>query len=138
ANVQPAFDVHANVQGRDLGGVAAAVQKIVAEYRGKLPPGHAIAVRGQVESMNSAFVRLGLGLIFAVALVYLLMVVNFQLWLDPFIIITALPAGFAGIVWMLFVAHSTFSVPALIGPIMSVPVPTPHPILLFTLSHPQL
>src|SRR5206468_2677720 len=83
----------------------AAVQKIVAEYRGKLPPGHRIAVRGQVESMNSAFFRLGLGLIFAVLLVYLLMVVNFQSWLDPFIIMTALPAGFAGIVWMLFVTH---------------------------------
>ena len=138
ANVQPAFDVHANVQGRDLGGVAAAVQKIVAEYRGKLPPGHAIAVRGQVESMNSAFVRLGLGLIFAVALVYLLMVVNFQSWLDPFIIITALPAGFAGIVWMLFVTHTTFSVPALMGAIMSVGVATANSILMVTFANDQM
>jgi len=138
ANVQPAFDVHANVQGRDLGGVAAAVQKIVAEYRGKLPPGHAIAVRGQVESMNSAFVRLGLGLIFAVALVYLLMVVNFQSWLDPFIIITAVPAGFAGIVWMLFVTHTTFSVPALMGAIMSVGVATANSILMVTFANDQM
>src|SRR5439155_15210287 len=94
SNVQPVFDIYANVQDRDLGSVASAVQTIAAELRATLPPGHTIAVRGQVESMNSAFLRLGLGLIFAVVLVYLLMVVNFQSWLDPFIIITALPAGF--------------------------------------------
>ena len=135
SNVQPVFDVYADVQGRDLGGVAAEVQKIVAEVRGKLPPGHRIAVRGQVESMNSAFVRLGFGLIFAVLLVYLLMVVNFQSWLDPFIIITALPAGFAGIVWMLFVTHTTFSVPALMGAIMSVGVATANSILMVTFAN---
>ncbi len=135
SNVQPVFDVYADVQGRDLGSVAAEVQKIVAEYRGKLPPGHRIAVRGQVESMNSAFFRLGLGLIFAVLLVYLLMVVNFQSWLDPFIIITALPAGFAGIVWMLFVTHTTFSVPALMGAIMSVGVATANSILMVTFAN---
>ena len=135
SNVQPVFDVYADVQGRDLGSVAAEVQTIVAEYRGKLPPGHRIAVRGQVESMNSAFFRLGLGLIFAVLLVYLLMVVNFQSWLDPFIIITALPAGFAGIVWMLFVTHTTFSVPALMGAIMSVGVATANSILMVTFAN---
>jgi CzcA family heavy metal efflux pump len=135
SNVQPVFDVYADVQGRDLGSVAAEVQKIVAEQRAKLPPGHRIAVRGQVESMNSAFVRLGLGLIFAVLLVYLLMVVNFQSWLDPFIIITALPAGFAGIVWMLFVTHTTFSVPALMGAIMSVGVATANSILMVTFAN---
>jgi multidrug efflux pump subunit AcrB len=117
SNVQPVFDVYANVQDRDLGTVAAGVQRIVADLRPKLPPGHTIAVRGQVESMNSAFLRLGLGLIFAVLLVYMLMVVNFQSWLDPFIIITALPAGLCGIVWMLFATHTTFSVPALMGAI---------------------
>src|SRR5256885_7080840 len=138
SNVQPVFDVYADVQGRDLGSVAAEVQKIVAEYRGKLPPGHRIAVRGQVESMNSAFLRLGLGLIFAVLLVYLLMVVNFQSWLDPFIIITALPAGFAGIVWMLFVTHTTFSVPALMGAIMSVGVATANSILVVTFANDQM
>src|SRR6058998_1795687 len=138
SNVQPVFDVYADVQGRDLGSVAAEVQKIVAEYRGKLPPGHRIAVRGQVESMNSAFFRLGLGLIFAVLLVYLLMVVNFQSWLDPFIIITALPAGFAGIVWMLFVTHTTFSVPALMGAIMSVGVATANSILMVTFANDQM
>ncbi len=135
SNVQPVFDIYADVQGRDLGSVAAEVQKIVAEARGTLPPGHSIAVRGQVESMNSAFVRLGLGLIFAVLLVYLLMVVNFQSWLDPFIIITALPAGFAGIVWMLFATHTTFSVPALMGAIMSVGVATANSILMVTFAN---
>jgi multidrug efflux pump subunit AcrB len=118
--------------------VAAAVEKIVAELRPTLPPGHTIAVRGQVESMNSAFLRLGLGLIFAVALVYLLMVVNFQSWLDPFIIITALPGGFCGIVWMLFVTHTTFSVPALMGAIMSVGVATANSILMVSFANDQM
>src|SRR3989441_5794250 len=138
SNVQPVFDIYANVQDRDLGSVATAVQKIAAELRPKLPPGHTIAVRGQVESMNSAFFRLGLGLIFAVVLVYLLMVVNFQSWLDPFIIITALPAGFFGIVWMLFVTHTTFSVPALMGAIMSVGVATANSILMVTFANDQM
>jgi len=138
SNVQPVFDVYANVQDRDLGSVAAGVQKIVAELRPKLPPGHTISVRGQVESMNSAFLRLGLGLIFAVLLVYMLMVVNFQSWLDPFIIITALPAGFCGIVWMLFVTHTTFSVPALMGAIMSVGVATANSILVVTFANDQM
>jgi len=138
SNVQPVFDVYADVQGRDLGSVAAEVQKILTEYRGKLPPGHSIALRGQVQSMNSAFLRLGFGLIFAVLLVYLLMVVNFQSWLDPFIIITALPAGFAGIVWMLFVTHTTFSVPALMGAIMSVGVATANSILMVTFANDQM
>ena len=138
SNVQPVFDVYANVQDSDLGSVAAAVQQIAAELRPKLPPGHTIAVRGQVESMNSAFLRLGLGLIFAVLLVYLLMVVNFQSWLDPFIIITALPAGFCGIVWMLFVTHTTFSVPALMGAIMSVGVATANSILVVTFANDQM
>ncbi|MGH7373484.1 MAG: efflux RND transporter permease subunit, partial [Candidatus Rokuibacteriota bacterium] len=138
SNVQPVFDIYASVQDRDLGGVAAAVQRIVAELRPKLPPGHTITVRGQVESMNSAFVRLGLGLIFAVLLVYLLMVVNFQSWLDPFIIISALPVGFCGIVWILFVTHTTFSVPALMGAIMSVGVATANSILMVTFANDQM
>jgi len=138
SNVQPVFDVYANVQDRDLGSVAAAVQQIAADLRPKLPAGHTITVRGQVESMSSAFVRLGLGLIFAVALVYLLMVVNFQSWLDPFIIITALPVGLCGIVWMLFVTHTTFSVPALMGAIMSVGVATANSILIVTFANDQM
>src|SRR6266511_1702012 len=138
SNVQPVFDVYANVQDRDLGSVAAAVQQIAADLRPKLPAGHTITVRGQVESMSSAFVRLGLGLIFAVALVYLLMVVNFQSWLDSFIIITALPVGLCGIVWMLFVTHTTFSVPALMGAIMSVGVATANSILIVTFANDQM
>jgi len=138
ANVQPVFDVYANVQERDLGSVSAGVQQIVAELRSTLPPGHTIAVRGQVESMNSAFVRLGVGLVFAVLLVYLLMVVNFQSWLDPFIIISALPAAFCGIVWMLFVSHTTFSVPALMGAIMGVGVATANSILMVTFANDQM
>src|SRR3989441_12982521 len=100
----------------------------------KLPPGSQIVVRGQVESMNSAFVRLGTGLILAVMLVYLLMVVNFQSWLDPFIIITALPGAFCGIVWMLFVTQSTFTVPSLMGAIMRVGVAPAHTVLTETLA----
>jgi len=95
-------------------------------------------VRGQVESMSSAFVRLGLGLVFAVMLVYLLMVVNFQSWLDPFIIIMALPGAFCGIVWMLFVTHTTFSVPALMGAIMSVGVATANSILMVSFANAQM
>src|SRR5256884_570846 len=138
SNVQPVFDVYANVQDRDLGSVASAVQRIVAELKPKLPPGPTIRVRGQVRSVNAAFLRLGLGLIFAVLLVYMLMVVNFQSWLDPFIIITALPAGFCGIVWMLFVTHTTFSVPALMGAIMSVGVATANRILVVTFANDQM
>src|SRR5207244_11150460 len=114
-NIQPTFDVYANVQGRDLGSVAHEINHLLTEYRSKLAPGDTLTMRGQVESMESAFLRLGLGLIFAAVLVYLLMVVNFQSWLDPFIIITALPRAFVGIVWSLFLCHTTFSVPALMG-----------------------
>jgi multidrug efflux pump subunit AcrB len=138
SNVQPVFDVYADVQDRDLGSVVSAVQRIVADLRPKLPPGHTIVLRGQAQSMNSAFLRLGLGLIFAVLLVYLLMVVNFQSWLDPVIIITALPAGFCGIVWMLFITHTTFSVPALMGAIMSVGVATANSILMVTFANDQM
>jgi multidrug efflux pump subunit AcrB len=137
-DIQPTFDIFASVQGRDLGGVAAEVQKVVNEVSSQLPPGARIAVRGQVESMNTAFVRMGLGLILAVVLVYLLMVVNFQSWLDPFIIITALPGAFCGIVWMLFVTQTTFSVPALMGAIMSVGVATANSILMVTFANDRM
>ena len=108
-----------------------------AEYRAKLAPGNTITMRGQVESMESAFLRLGLGLVFAAVLVYLLMVVNFQSWLDPFIIITALPGAFVGIVWSLFLWQTTFSVPALMGAIMSIGVATANSILLVTFANEQ-
>jgi len=138
SNVQPVFDLYANVQDRDLGGVAADVERVVAEFRPKLPPGSRITVEGQAQSMNAAFFRLGVGLIFAVLLVYFLMVVNFQSWLDPFIIITALPGALCGIIWMLFVTQTTFSVPSLMGAIMSVGVATANSILMVTFANDQM
>jgi multidrug efflux pump subunit AcrB len=138
SNVQPVFDLYANVQDRDLGGVAADVERVVAEFRPKLPPGSRIAVEGQAQSMNTAFFRLGAGLIFAVLLVYFLMVVNFQSWLDPFIIITALPGALCGIIWMLFVTQTTFNVPSLMGAIMSVGVATANSILMVTFANDQM
>jgi multidrug efflux pump subunit AcrB len=137
-NVQPVFDIYANVQGADLGRVSDQVTKIVNEFRPKLPPGSTITVRGQVESMNTAFSKLGLGLIFAAALIYFLMVVNFQSWTDPFIIITALPGAFAGILWMLFLTHTTFNVESMMGAIMSVGVATANSILMVTFANEQL
>jgi CzcA family heavy metal efflux pump len=134
-NVQPVYDVYANVQGRDLGSVARDIERVLAEYRDQLAPGNTIAMRGQVESMQSAFVRLGLGILFAAVLVYLLMVVNFQSWLDPFIIITALPGALVGIVWMLILWRTTFSVPSLMGAIMAVGVATANSILLVTFAN---
>jgi multidrug efflux pump subunit AcrB len=136
-NVQPAFDVYANVQDRDLGSVAAEINRLLDEYREKLSPGNTIVMRGQVESMESAFLRLGLGLLFAAVLVYLLMVVNFQSWLDPFIIITALPGALVGIVWSLLLWRTTFSVPSLMGAIMSIGVATANSILLVTFANEQ-
>jgi multidrug efflux pump subunit AcrB len=133
-NVQPVFDVYASVQDSDLGSVASGIEKVVGKFRKQLAPGNEIVVRGQVESMQEAFQRLGMGLVFASVLVYLLMVVNFQSWKDPFIIITALPGAFVGIVWMLFLTQTTFSVPSLMGAIMSVGVATANSILLVTFA----
>lgn len=137
-NVQPVFDVYAAVQDSDLGSVAADVNRIVDEFRPKLAPGSTISVRGQVESMNEAFTRLGMGLAFAAIMVYLLMVVNFQSWRDPFIIITALPGAFVGIVFSLYLTQSTFNVPSLMGAIMSVGVATANSILLVTFAKERL
>ncbi|HEU5246796.1 MAG TPA: efflux RND transporter permease subunit, partial [Candidatus Udaeobacter sp.] len=137
-NVQPVFDIYANVQGADLGRVSDKVTKIVNEFRPKLAPGNTITVRGQVESMNTTFSKLGLGLIFAAALIYFLMVVNFQSWTDPFIIITALPGAFAGILWMLFLTHTTFNVESMMGAIMSIGVATANSILMITFANEQL
>ncbi len=136
-NVQPVYDIYANVQKRDLGGVSREIDAIVTDIRAKLPRGSAITVRGQVESMNSSFLSLGLGLVFAIVLVYCLMVVNFQSWLDPFIIITALPGALSGILWMLFVTQTTLSVPSLMGAIMSIGVATANSILLVTFANEQ-
>jgi len=135
SNVQPTFNVRADVQDTDLGSVSKAVDRILGEQRAKLPPGVSITVRGQVDSMNTAFTRLGLGLIAAALLVYFLMVVNFQSWIDPFIIITALPGALVGIVWMLFVTQTTFNVPSLMGAVMSIGVATANSILMVTFAN---
>jgi multidrug efflux pump subunit AcrB len=137
-NGAPVFDVYANTQATDLGTVAHKVKRIVAEESRNLPAGTAIAVRGQVESMNEAFARLGLGLVFASLFVYLLMVVNYQSWTVPFIIICALPGAFCGVVWALFLTQTTFNVPSLMGAIMSIGVATANSILLVTFANEQL
>jgi CzcA family heavy metal efflux pump len=134
-NGAPVYDIYANTQDSDLGSVAAKVNRIVKEESANLPPGTKIVVRGQVESMNEAFNRLGIGLTFAALLVYLLMVVNYQSWLDPFIIICALPGAFCGIVWALFLTQTTFNVPSLMGAIMSIGVATANSILLVTFAN---
>jgi multidrug efflux pump subunit AcrB len=137
-NIQPVFDIFANVSGRDLGGVQAEVKKIVADAQKKLAPGNTIMVHGQVDSMNTAFTRMGLGLILSAVLVYFLMVVNFQSWTDPFIILMALPGAFTGIVWGLFLTQTTFNVPSLMGAIMTIGVATANSILMITFANDQL
>ena len=134
-NVQPVFDVYANVDGKDLGSVASDVRRLIPEFEKKLPRGSTIRLRGQVESMDSSFIGLGIGVIFAVGLVYLLMVVNFQSLLDPFIIIMALPGALCGVLWILFLTGTTLSVPSLMGAIMSVGVATSNSILLITFAN---
>jgi multidrug efflux pump subunit AcrB len=136
-NVQPVFDIYANVSGSDLGGVSDQVDKVVAKVQKTLPRGTTIAVRGQVQSMRAAFLGLGLGLVFAIILVYLLMVVNFQSWLDPLIIVMALPGALAGIVWALFLTQTTFSVPSLMGAIMAMGVATANSVLVVTFANDQ-
>lgn len=136
-NAQRTYDVQANVDGTDLGSVATAVQKIVEEVQADAPRGTTIRIKGQVESMDSSFRGLGYGLILAVVLVYLLMVVNFQSWLDPFVILMALPGAIGGIAWMLFLTQTTVSVPALMGAIMCVGVATANSILIVTFANGQ-
>ena len=134
-NVQPIFDVYANVQDRDLGSVAAQVDKVIAEYTPKLPAGSYIDTRGQVETMRSSFVGMSYGLILAIILVYFVMVINFQSWTDPFIILMAVPGALSGILLMLFFTRTTVSVPALMGAIMSIGVGTANSILLVTFAN---
>ena len=136
-NVQPVYDVYANVEGHDLGSVADGVSKIVKSITPKLPRGTSIIVRGQAQSMNSAFIALGLGVLAAILLVYFLLVVNFQSWLDPFIIIMALPGAVAGIAWILFITRTPLSVPALMGAMMSIGVATANSILMITFANDQ-
>src|SRR5258706_629498 len=133
-NAQTVLDIFGSTQGRDLGGVARDVQAIVDKNRAQLPRGSQIIVRGQISTMRSSFVGLLAGLAFAILLIYLLIVVNFQSWLDPLIIISALPAALAGIVWMLFITHTTISVPALTGSIMCMGVATANSILVVSFA----
>ncbi len=134
-DVQPTFDVYVNVQGRDLGGVARDIDHVLDSLKGKLPHGVTLVMRGQVESMNSSFMGLGSGLIAAIVLIYLLLVVNYQSWVDPVIIISALPGALSGILIILFVTSTTFSVPALMGAIMCVGVATANSILVVNFAN---
>jgi multidrug efflux pump subunit AcrB len=137
-NILPTVDVYASVDGRDLGGVYDDANKILDGFRNHLPRGTQLNVVGQVQTMTSSFEGLALGLIMSIVLVYLLIVVNFQSWLDPFIIITALPGALAGICWMLFITHTTLSVPALTGAVMCMGVATANSILLISFARERM
>jgi multidrug efflux pump subunit AcrB len=137
-NIMPAYDIYAAIQGRDLGGVAHDVQKVLDGFAMTRPKGTLVSLHGQVGTMNEAFGGLLFGLLGAVVMIYLLIVVNFQSWLDPFVIITALPAALAGIVWMLFLSHTSLSVPALTGAIMCMGVATANSILVVSFCRERL
>jgi multidrug efflux pump subunit AcrB len=137
-NVQPVIDVYASTQGRDLGGVADDIMKTLQPFQEHLPRGTRIVVRGQVETMRSSFFGLGVGLLMAIVLVYLLIVVNFQSWLDPFIIITALPGALAGICWTLLITRTTLNVPSLTGAVMCMGVATANSILLVSFARDRM
>jgi CzcA family heavy metal efflux pump len=137
-NVQPVIDVYASTQGRDLGGVASDIMKALQPFQDHLPRGTRIVVRGQVETMRSSFLGLGLGLLGAIVLVYLLIVVNFQSWLDPFIIITALPGALAGICWFLLITRTTLNVPSLTGAVMCMGVATANSILMVSFARDRM
>jgi len=134
-NIQPVVDVYGGAEGKDLGYVASQVRKVMDAAQKDLPKGSRMVLRGQVQTMNDSFTGLIGGLVFAMVLVYLLMVVNFQSWTDPLIIITALPLALAGIVWMLFVTGTTLSVPALMGAIMCMGVGTANSVLVITFAN---
>jgi multidrug efflux pump subunit AcrB len=133
-DIQPTIQVFAATQGRDLGGLATDVKKIIADTAKDVPKGSNVVLSGQVQTMNSSFSGLLFGLLGAIVLVYFLIVVNFQSWSDPFVIITALPAALAGIVWMLFITHTTISVPALTGAIMCMGVATANSVLVISFA----
>ncbi len=137
-NIQSAIDIYGGVDGRDLGGVARDIAPIIEQSKRDLPAGSFIVVRGQIQTMNQSFMGLLAGLGFSIVLVYLLIVVNFQSWLDPFIILTALPGAFAGILWFLFLTGTTVSVPAVTGAIMCIGVATSNSILLISFSKERL
>ena len=137
-NIAPVIDIYGNVVNTDLASVSTKIDKIIAESKAQLPRGSNIVVRGQVQTMRTSFRGLLFGLIFSILLVYLLIVVNFQSWLDPFIIISALPAAISGIVWFLFITHTRISVPALTGAIMCMGVATSNSILVISFAREQL
>ncbi len=137
-NVQPVIDIFGTNSGRDLGGVSRDINKIIDANRSRLPRGSRVVVRGQVQTMTSSYIGLLIGLVFAILLDYLLIVVNFQSWLDPFIMISALPAALAGIAWMLFITHTNLSVPALMGAIMCMGVATANSILVVSFAREQM
>jgi multidrug efflux pump subunit AcrB len=137
-NVAPVIDIFGSVDGRDLGGVSRDINKIIDSTRNQLPRGSQVIVRGQVQTMRSSYIGLLVGLVFAILLDYLLIVVNFQSWLDPFIMISALPAALAGIAWFLFITHTTLSVPALMGAIMCMGVATANSILVVSFAREQM
>jgi multidrug efflux pump subunit AcrB len=134
-NIQPVFDVYANVDNRDLGSVASDIEKIMDRTQKTLPKTTQLVLRGEVKTMNDSFVRLGIGIVFAIMLVYMLMAVNFQSWLDPVIILMAIPCAFCGILWMLFLTQTTFSVPSLMGAIMTIGVATANSILMVVFAN---
>ena len=137
-DVQPTIDIFGSTQGRDLGDVARDINRAMKETAKDVPKGSTVVMRGQIKAMNSSYKGLLFGLLGAIVLIYLLIVVNFQSWLDPFVIITALPAALAGIVWMLFATHTTLSVPALIGAIMCMGVATANSILVVSFARERL
>jgi multidrug efflux pump subunit AcrB len=137
-NLTPAVDVYVSVQGRDLGSVAVKINALVDDMRAQLPRGSAVTVRGQAQTMRASFIELGVGLVMAIVMVYLLIVVNFQSWIDAFIIITALPAALAGICWMLFLTATTLSVPAFTGAIMTMGVATANSILIVSFARQRM
>jgi len=134
-DIRPVYDIEASLDRRDLGGVASDIRKIINEYKKDLPEGSKIDLRGQAATMSDSFLRLGVGLIFAIVLVYLLMAVNFQSWIDPLIVLATIPGTLAGILWMLFVTHTTLNVPSLMGSIMAIGVATANSILLVTFAN---
>jgi multidrug efflux pump subunit AcrB len=136
--VMPVIDIYGGVDSRDLGGVLGDIQPLVDKIKKDLPRGSDIIVRGQAETMNSSYTGLGLGLAMAIILIYFLLVVNFQSWLDPFIIITALPGALAGVVWGLFLTQTTWSVPALMGAIMAMGVATANSVLVVSFARENL
>ncbi|MGC2075004.1 MAG: efflux RND transporter permease subunit, partial [Xanthobacteraceae bacterium] len=137
ANVQPVYEIYANAEGRDLGSISGDINRVIAQYQKQLSPGNRIEVTGQIASMNGAFRDLAIGIMFAAVFVYLLMVVNYQTWGDPFVVILALPATFCGIVTMLYITNTTLSVPSLMGAIMAIGVASANSILLVTFAREQ-